>query len=71
MSPNMDYRRTGRDLSAYGYMFRHFFETIRRHLDWEDLTLMSVAEHILDSNDLNQLSQIVAENRRSMGLGVI
>lgn len=67
----MESHRTGRDLGVYGYMFRCFFETIRCHLDWEELTLMPSARHYLDSSDLDQLVEIVAENRRSIGLSVV
>jgi hemerythrin-like domain-containing protein len=54
-----------------GYMLRSCFETIRRHLAWEDLTLMPLALRLLTTQDLNELSEKLAENRKAISLYII
>lgn len=50
---------------AMGYMLRGYFETMRRHLDWEELTLIPLAG-ALTRADLDQLSSVLEANRRAM-----
>ena len=57
--------------STIGFMLRFCFHSIRRHLAWEDLTLMPMAEDILTEEDLGQLSETVKLNRRHLGLRLV
>ena len=61
-------QRHNQNYDMIGYMLRCFFETIRRHLQWEELTLMPLAEHALTARDLTKLYDIVANNRGEIGL---
>jgi len=54
-----------------GYMLRFCFETIRQHLAWEDFTLMPLAEQSLTSEDLNRISEILANNRREIRVNCV
>jgi len=66
--------RSRGDIQSYdaiGYMLRCCFETMRRHLKWEDLTLMPLADRYLTTEDLANLSAMLAENRRDIGLNIV
>lgn len=45
-----------------GYMLRYFFETIERHLDWEDLILMPYARRHLRKMELRELAAAISRN---------
>ena len=60
-----------RNPDMIGYMLRCCFETIRRHLEWEDLTLMPLAKQVLTVADLTSLSETLAENRGEVGLRTV
>lgn len=66
--------RTGGDIQnsdTIGYMLRCCFETMRRHLEWEDLTLMPLAGRCLTAEDQTQLSKTLAKNRKDIGLNIV
>ena len=54
-----------------GYMLRCSFETLRRHLEWEDLTVMPLAGRFLTTADFATLTEILAENRRELKPNII
>ena len=60
-----------RNPDTVGYLLRFCFETIRRHLAWEDLTLMRWAEGQLARSDYAELSQILEENRKGLRLDIV
>ncbi len=66
--------RVGADVENFdtiGYMLRCCFEAMRHHLQWEDLTLMPLAEPCLTAEDLDSLSAAFAENRKNIGLSIV
>ncbi len=54
-----------------GYMLRFFFETMRRHLAWEDLTLMPMVPQYLTSADLENLSTILTDNHSRLRVNLV
>ena len=48
----------------FGYMLRCCFDSMRRHLDWEDLTVLPIARGRLSRNELDELSKRLEQNRR-------
>ncbi len=64
--------RTGiRNPSTIGYMLRSCFDSIRRHLTWEDLTLMPLATRTLTADDLAELFETVQKNRQALSLNIV
>ncbi|MEX0345760.1 MAG: hemerythrin domain-containing protein [Rhizobiaceae bacterium] len=57
--------------AAVGYMLRFCFDSIRRHLAWENMTLIPLAKQILRSNDLAMLLDTVQENRKGISLKIV
>jgi hemerythrin-like domain-containing protein len=57
--------RTGRPQNAnmLGYMLRGFFESYRRHIHWENTTIMPYARAHLTGEDLRLLQDIMLRNR--------
>ena len=45
-----------RDMNCLGYMLRYFFETIRLHLDWENVTIMALAAELEPKVDWSGVS---------------
>lgn len=60
-----------REPSTIGYMLRSCFHSIRRHLTWEDLTLMPVVRQILTTDDHSELLDKINENRQTIGLNLV
>ena len=56
---------------ALGYMLRCCFETMRRHLKWEDLIFMPLAETHTTPGDLRELSQVLVKHRSTLGLSIV
>lgn len=46
-----------------GYMFRGFFENLRRQIFWEETVLLPMAETNLDTRMQETLTQVMADNR--------
>lgn len=55
--------------NALGYLLRSFFEAHRRHIAWENVTLLPLARKRLTDNDLSKLEKIMSDNR-DYALGV-
>ena len=55
-----------RNAEATGYMLRCAFENIRRHLDWEEITLFGGSFHAITAEDKPALSARLAHNRRAL-----
>lgn len=53
----------GRDLDVVGYMLRCAFENIRRHLDWEDITVLGGFVELVTHEDKQTLAAKLARNR--------
>jgi hemerythrin-like domain-containing protein len=56
----------GRDLAnanLTGYMLRGFFENYRRHVGWENVVLLPLAERRLSADDLDHLTVVLQEAR--------
>ncbi|MCP4941265.1 MAG: hemerythrin domain-containing protein [Planctomycetaceae bacterium] len=71
---NLDVLRAGNDIrnpSTIGYMLRFCFDSLRRHIVWEDMTLMPLASTILTTDDLAELSETVQKNRETIGLKIV
>jgi hemerythrin-like domain-containing protein len=51
-----------RQAEALGYLLRCAFESIRRHLDWEELTLFSGYVQFLDADEIQILAARIARN---------
>lgn len=58
--------RKPESLSATGYLFRCFFEGVRRHLDWEDAVLLGEALESLSDSDVQVLEARFARNRSTV-----
>ena len=58
---------SGADISVFGYMFRYIFETIDRHLSWEEIVLMPLVEEYLTLSDKRELAKIITNNRKQFG----
>ena len=74
LNENLEALRAGRGTqnpNAIGYMLRFCFETMRRHLAWEDLTLMPLVGKFLTTEDLMDLSEILAKNRKAISLNIV
>ena len=54
-----------------GYMLRFCFDSIRRHIAWEDLTLVPLAPKVLTRSDLVKLCETVQRNRKAIGLSAM
>ena len=52
-----------RNPEVLGYMLRGFFESYRRHIQWEDTILLPLARQILTDEELKQLSAAMASHR--------
>ncbi|MEL7114809.1 MAG: hemerythrin domain-containing protein, partial [Pseudomonadota bacterium] len=48
---------------AAGYALRGLFEGLRRHIAWEEATVMPLARERLQDDDLAELKQAMAEHR--------
>jgi hemerythrin-like domain-containing protein len=48
-----------------GYMLRGFFESYRRHIQWENTLVLPAARQCLTNGDLERLARCMAENRSS------
>jgi hypothetical protein len=57
---------SARSIDGCGYMLRHVFETISRHLVWEDVILMPLAKEDLGKTDFEKLATKISLN--SIGL---
>jgi len=71
---NLEVMRAGsgiRNSSMIGYMLRFCFDSIRRHIAWEDLTLMPLAPKVLTTGDLTKLSVTIQKNRKAIGLSAV
>ena len=64
----LDAGRNNQNYDMFGYMLRCFFETMRHHLQWEEMTLMPMAGQLLTTPDLSELADVVAKNRSNMDL---
>ena len=53
-----------REPAIAGYVLRGFFESQRRHIAWEEATIMPLALERLRSCDLAALGEAMADNRR-------
>ena len=60
-----------RHASMIGYMLRFCFDSIRRHVAWEDLTLIPLAPSTLTRTDLAKLRETVERNRKAIGLPAV
>ena len=49
-----------------GYMLRGFFESYRRHIQWEDAVVMPLARERLTKEDLDDLERIMAQHRSTI-----
>ena len=56
--------REPHNANSLGYLLRGFFETQRRHLAWENMTILPLARQLLTPADLGQLSKQLALHRR-------
>jgi len=45
-----------------GYMLRGFFESLRRHIHWENQTILPLAHDLLSQNDLNSISNWITHH---------
>jgi hypothetical protein len=52
---------------AAGYMLRGFFQSYRRYLDWQRLTVLPLAASVLSQADLDELFESIHWNRRTAG----
>ena len=52
-----------RNPNMLGYMLRGFFESYRRHLQWEDKVLLPLARKRLTEADLTKLAGFLRQNR--------
>jgi len=71
---NLNDLRAGKrpqDPATVGYMLRFCFDSIRRHLAWEDLAVMPLAMQIVNPDDLATLVETVRKNRKGIGLEII
>ena len=71
---NLNLRRAGDGIhnpEMIGYMLRYFFETMRQHLVWEDLTIMPMASRYLTSDDLDNLSGTLVESHKGLRLDTL
>lgn len=60
---------TARNAEMLGYMLRGFFVAIRRHVKWENATVLPLARQTLSEPDLNELRQAIIErSRRPAGI---
>lgn len=74
LNENLEALRAGLGIqnpNAIGYMLRFCFETMRQHLTWEDLTLMPLVGQFLTTEDLADLSEILAKNRKAISLDIV
>ena len=53
-----------RDPAIAGYVLRGFFDSQRRHIAWEEATIMPLALERLRPCDLRALDRVMADNRR-------
>ena len=51
-----------KQIEALGYMLRCAFESMRRHLDWEDITLFSGVVQVVDEGESQILAAKIARN---------
>ncbi len=51
-----------KQIEALGYMLRCAFESMRRHLDWEEITLFSGFVQLVDENESQILAAKIARN---------
>lgn len=66
--------RAGRGIQspvALGYMLRFCFDSIRRHLAWENMTLIPLAKQTISSDELAKLLETVQENRKGISLKIV
>lgn len=53
-----------RNPEMLGYMLRGFFVSVRRHVGWENATVLRIARRSLSSADLDELSAAIELQRR-------
>jgi hemerythrin-like domain-containing protein len=52
-----------------GYMLRSFFESYRRHIQWENAVVLPLARSRLTEEDVEELEQAMSHNREFGSLG--
>ncbi len=50
-----------------GYMLRGFFESYRRHINWENTLVMPVARKRFSEEDYTAIAQVMEQNRAEAG----
>ncbi len=53
-----------RNSEMLGYMLRGFFVPLRRHVEWEDVTILPLARRVLSREDKAQLAASLVEARQ-------
>lgn len=61
-----DQQRVGNP-DATGYMLRGFFQSYRRYLAWQRLTILPLAAHVLSAKDLENLLEAIYWTRSAGG----
>ncbi|MCH9808515.1 MAG: hemerythrin domain-containing protein [Alphaproteobacteria bacterium] len=56
--------RTPRNPEMMGYMLRGFFTSLRRHVEWENAIVLSLARRLLIIDDLAELTAAIEKQRR-------
>lgn len=57
--------KTPRNSEMLGYMLRGFFVPLRRHVGWEDVTILPLARRVLSAEDKARLAAVLKEDRRN------
>ena len=55
---------SARNAEMLGYMLRGFFVAIRRHVKWENATVLPLARQTLTEVDLDELREAIIERAR-------
>ncbi len=49
--------------NMFGYMLRGFFESYRRHIQWENKVILPMSRRLLTDEDLASLTRLMIKNR--------